>query len=65
MADHDVDALLDFGHTAPAAAIAHPHSDHFAPLFVALGTSVDEHGRSLSTVGGPWHGLAKRSFQFG
>lgn len=64
VADHDVDALLDFGHKAPAAAIAHPRSDHFAPLFVALGAGLDGHERSRSTVDGFWHGLAKRSFQF-
>ncbi|MFD6950288.1 MULTISPECIES: dioxygenase [unclassified Nocardiopsis] len=65
VADHDVDALLDFGRKAPAAAIAHPRSDHFAPLFVALGAGLDGHERSLSTVDGFWQGLAKRSFQFG
>lgn len=64
VADHDVDALLDFGHKAPAAAIAHPRSDHFAPLFVALGAGLDGHRSSRSTVDGFWHGLAKRSFQF-
>ncbi|MEU3018433.1 MULTISPECIES: class III extradiol ring-cleavage dioxygenase [unclassified Nocardiopsis] len=62
--DHDVDALLDFRHKAPAAAIAHPRSDHFAPLFVALGAGLDDHRASASTVDGFWHGLAKRSFQF-
>ncbi|MFD6097557.1 dioxygenase [Nocardiopsis flavescens] len=64
VADHDVDALLDFEHRAPAAAIAHPRSDHFAPLFVALGAGLDGHRRSESAVEGFWHGLAKRSFQF-
>lgn len=62
--DHDVDALLDFEHKAPAASLAHPRSDHFAPLFVALGASLDAHERSVSTVDGYWHGMAKRSFQF-
>ncbi|MCY9787019.1 dioxygenase [Nocardiopsis sp. EMB25] len=61
---HDVDALLDFRHKAPASALAHPRSDHFAPLFVALGAGLDGHERSTSTVDGFWHGLAKRSFQF-
>ncbi|CAL9472648.1 4,5-DOPA dioxygenase extradiol [Nocardiopsis dassonvillei] len=64
VADHDVDALLDFGNKAPAAAIAHPRSDHFAPLFVALGAGLEDHRRSESAVDGFWHGLAKRSFQF-
>lgn len=62
--DHDVDTLLDFAHKAPAAVLAHPRSDHFAPLFVALGAGLDGHRASTSTVDGFWHGLAKRSFQF-
>ena len=62
--DHDVDALLDFRHKAPAAALAHPRSDHFAPLFVALGAGLEDHRTATSTVDGFWHGLAKRSFQF-
>ena len=37
----DIDALLDFLHKAPAARIAHPRTEHFAPLFVTLGASVD------------------------
>lgn len=59
----DVDTLLDFQHTAPAARLAHPSTEHFAPLFVSLGASLDRlHPRSV--VDGYWHGLAKRSWQF-
>ena len=35
----DVDAVLDFLHQAPAAREAHPRTEHFAPLFVALGAA--------------------------
>jgi 4,5-DOPA dioxygenase extradiol len=58
---HDVDALLDFQHRAPAARLAHPRTEHFAPLFVALGASGD---RPESVIEGYWYGLSKRSFQF-
>ncbi|MFV2195189.1 dioxygenase [Nocardiopsis sp. LOL_012] len=64
VADHDVDSLVDFERKAPAAAIAHPRSDHFAPLFVAMGAALDGHESSTATVDGFWYGLAKRSFQF-
>ena len=61
----DVDALLDFRAKAPAARIAHPRTEHFAPLFVALGADADAASRRRSVIDGYWLGLAKRSFQFG
>jgi 4,5-DOPA dioxygenase extradiol len=60
----DLDALLDFQHKAPAAAIAHPRIEHFAPLFVSLGASASE-GKGETVIDGYWYGLAKRSLQFG
>ncbi|MET9230856.1 class III extradiol ring-cleavage dioxygenase [Lentzea sp. NPDC003310] len=62
LAAGDVDALLDFQVKAPAAGIAHPRTEHFAPLFVALGAASDE--KAASTVDGFWYGLSKRSVQF-
>ena len=59
----DVDTLLDFRHKAPAAALAHPRIEHFAPLFVSLGATSDE-GSGRTVIDGFWHGLAKRSLQF-
>lgn len=59
----DVDALLDFEHRAPAARLAHPRTDHFAPLFVALGAALDSVAGSTA-VAGFWYGLSKRSVQF-
>jgi 4,5-DOPA dioxygenase extradiol len=63
LAGGDVDTLLDFRHKAPAAALAHPRIEHFAPLFVSLGAgSAEAAGRTV--IDGFWHGLAKRSLQF-
>jgi 4,5-DOPA dioxygenase extradiol len=61
----DVDALLDFRAKAPAARIAHPRTEHFAPLFVALGADAGDASDRRAVIDGYWLGLAKRSFQFG
>ncbi|MEU4801023.1 class III extradiol ring-cleavage dioxygenase [Actinosynnema sp. NPDC023587] len=63
LAAEDVDGLLDFRHKAPAAGIAHPRTEHFAPLFVSLGASAGQD--ATTTVDGFWYGLSKRSVQFG
>lgn len=60
----DIDAVLDFEKTAPAARIAHPRTEHFAPLFVSLGATADTGVDATSVVDGFWYGMAKRSFQF-
>ncbi len=60
----DFDSLLDFENKAPAARLAHPRTEHFAPLFVALGTTVDTLRTQRSVIEGFWFGLAKRSWQF-
>lgn len=65
LARQDVDALLDFENKAPAGRIAHPRTEHFAPLFVTLGASEGELGTGRSVIDGFWMGLAKRSVQFG
>ncbi|MCW5253748.1 MULTISPECIES: dioxygenase [unclassified Streptomyces] len=63
----DVDALLDFARTSPSGALAHPRTEHFAPLFVTLGAAdaTGELDRGRSVIDGFWMGLAKRSVQFG
>jgi 4,5-DOPA dioxygenase extradiol len=61
----DIDALLDFEHAAPAGRLAHPRTEHFAPLFVTLGAAESELGSQRSIIDGFWLGLAKRSVQFG
>jgi len=59
LAAGDLDALLDFWHKAPAASLAHPRTEHFAPLFVSLGAGG---ARVRTEIEGFWYGLAKRSF---
>ncbi|TCP57392.1 4,5-DOPA dioxygenase extradiol [Tamaricihabitans halophyticus] len=59
----DIDTLLDFRHTAPAGRLAHPRTEHFAPLFVSLGASLDR-PQPQAVIDGFWYGLAKRSVQF-
>jgi 4,5-DOPA dioxygenase extradiol len=64
VAARDLDGLLDFEHKAPAARLAHPRTEHFAPLFVALGATVDDPGTDKAVIDGFWYGMAKRSWQF-
>ncbi|WP_435825059.1 dioxygenase family protein [Nocardia niwae] len=65
LAAHDLDALLDFEHKAPAARLAHPRADHFAPLFVALGAGEEDLGALRTVIDGYWFGMARRSVQLG
>ena len=65
MASADIDSMLDFLAKAPAAHEAHPRTEHFAPLFVALGAAYEGGGlTSRSVIDGFWYGLSKRSWQF-
>jgi len=59
----DVDALLDFAHRAPGMPYAHPTTEHFAPLFVALGAASDPGQPPRQRIDGFWMGLAKRSIE--
>jgi 4,5-DOPA dioxygenase extradiol len=61
--DGDIDALLDFEHKAPSARLAHPRTEHFAPLFVTLGAAAGELGGAKTVIDGFWLGMAKRSIQ--
>ncbi|MEV0333492.1 class III extradiol ring-cleavage dioxygenase [Nocardia sp. NPDC050717] len=63
--DRDVDALLDFEHTAPAARLAHPRTEHFAPLFLTLGAGADDLDSLRTVIDGYWFGMARRSVQIG
>jgi 4,5-DOPA dioxygenase extradiol len=63
MARRDVDTLADFLRKAPAGRVAHPRTEHFAPLFVALGSA--DAAPSWSVIDGFWYGLSKRSWQLG
>jgi len=65
MASADVDSMLDFLAKAPAAHEAHPRTEHFAPLFVALGAAYESGDlTNRSVIEGFWYGLSKRSWQF-
>ena len=61
----DVDGLVDFKTKAPAAALAHPRTEHFAPLFVSLGASLESGETGETVIDGFFMGLSKRSVQFG
>lgn len=63
LAAGEIDALIDFKTKAAAASLAHPRTEHFAPLFVALGAAPD--GSAESIIDGFWYGLSKRSVQIG
>ncbi|MGL5866260.1 MAG: dioxygenase family protein [Dermatophilaceae bacterium] len=61
----DVDAVLDVIHQAPAPHEAHPRTEHWAPLYVALGAaSASGAVAGRSVIDGFWFGLSKRSWQF-
>ncbi|MHA6803871.1 dioxygenase family protein [Salinifilum ghardaiensis] len=65
--ERDVDQLLDFRNKAPAGVLAHPSTEHFAPLFVTLGAAeaAGDLDQLHTPIEGFWCGLAKRSLQFG
>ena len=63
LAHGDLDALLDFRHKAPAARLAHPRTEHFAPLFVTLGAAAGDLSGTRTVIDGFWFGLAKRSIE--
>ncbi|HEY1619362.1 MAG TPA: class III extradiol ring-cleavage dioxygenase [Streptosporangiaceae bacterium] len=56
----DVDTLAAL-RAAPAARYAHPTTEHYAPLFVTLGTT--ESPAPVTPITGYWLGLSKRSIQ--
>ena len=57
--------LLDFRERAPGLAYAHPTVDHFVPLFIALGASLDTaSGQAHTQIDGYWMANSKRSLQF-
>lgn len=67
-ARRDLDALVAFRERAPAARLAHPTHEHFAPAIVAAGAAV-ELGRSdvRFPITGFWNGssFSRRSVQLG
>ncbi len=63
LARGDVDTLLDYRRKAPAVAYAHPTVDHFVPLFVALGASLDSSATATTRIDGFWLANSKRSVE--
>jgi 4,5-DOPA dioxygenase extradiol len=63
----DVDALLDFQSRAPAARMALPTWEHYAPLLVAAGAAASEPPATSFPITGWWMdgAFTKRSVQFG
>ncbi len=63
----DVDALVDFQVRAPAARMALPTWEHYAPVLVAAGAASDERPRTTFPITGWWMdgAFTRRSVQFG
>src|SRR5437773_3720433 len=64
LARRDLDALLDYRQTAPGLAYAHPTVDHFVPLFIALGASLDADLAARTRIEGPWIAHSNRAVEF-
>ncbi|MFD4352606.1 dioxygenase [Nocardia sp. NPDC058518] len=65
LAAGDIDTLLDFEDKAPESRLAHPRTEHFAPLFVTLGAGADDIATQRTVIDDFWLGLSKRSIQLG
>ena len=63
----DVEALADFQRRAPAARMALPTWEHYAPVLVAAGAVADERPSTRFPITGFWMdgAFTKRSVQFG
>jgi 4,5-DOPA dioxygenase extradiol len=62
----DVDGLVEYRKTAPGVDMALPTHEHFVPVLVALGASVDRSESVKFPIMGNWFGaFTKRSVQFG
>jgi 4,5-DOPA dioxygenase extradiol len=63
LARGDLDELFAFREKAPGMPYAHPTTEHFAPLFVALGAATRTDAPPDTKIDGYWYGLAKRSIE--
>lgn len=64
MADGDLDALVDVAHRARSFRHAHPRTEHWAPIYLALGVAASRGSlASRAVIDGFWYGFAKRSWQ--
>jgi len=66
LAQRDVDALVQYRTRAPGVRLALPTHEHFVPVLVALGASIDESEAVTFPITGFTYGtFTKRSVQFG
>jgi 4,5-DOPA dioxygenase extradiol len=66
LARRDADALVDYRERAPGVRIALPTHEHFVPVLVAMGASVDASETATFPIDGFTYGsFTKRSVQFG
>jgi 4,5-DOPA dioxygenase extradiol len=65
LAGKDLDTLLDYRRTAPGLGYAHRTVDHFVPLFVALGASLESGSDAATAIDGYWFNNSKRSVELG
>jgi 4,5-DOPA dioxygenase extradiol len=63
LARKDLDTLLDYRRTAPGLGYAHRTVDHFVPLFVALGASLQTGAEAATAIDGFWFNNSKRSVE--
>ena len=63
LAKGDLETLIRYRETAPGMPYAHPTVEHFTPLFITLGASMDPEQKSETKIDGYFMGLAKRSIQ--
>jgi 4,5-DOPA dioxygenase extradiol len=63
----DIEALEDFQARAPAAQMALPTWEHYAPVLLAAGAAIDERPKTTFPITGFWMdgAFTKRSVQFG
>lgn len=59
----DIDALLDFRTKAPGVDVAHPTSDHYVPLLLAIGAG-DDPTRATTVIDDTRYRNSIRSLQF-
>ncbi|NIY77781.1 dioxygenase [Thalassospira sp. HF15] len=60
----DIDALLNYRDTAPAAKMAHPEDDHLMPLYVALGAASERFSPKLLHNSYEFGNLAMTALRF-
>lgn len=67
LARHDFDALQNFQERAPAARMALPTWEHYAPVLVAAGAVAEDRPQATFPIMGWWMdgAFTKRSVQFG